>query len=71
MATAGFATHDQPLIPLEQRFVLPAVDWATYRAVSRALTGRHVRLTYDGENLEFTTISPRGLPWGREPLVWP
>lgn len=58
MATADFATHDQPLVPSDQRFVLPAVDWATYRAVSRALTGRHVRLTYDGENLEFMTISP-------------
>jgi Uma2 family endonuclease len=58
MATADFATHDQPLVPSDQRFLLPAVDWATYRAVSRALTGRHVRLTYDGENLEFMTISP-------------
>lgn len=58
MATADIATHDQPLAPSEQRFILPAVDWETYRAVSQALTGHHVRLTYDGDNLEFMTISP-------------
>lgn len=43
---------------VEQRFVLPAVDWMTYQKISDALVGRHVRLTYDGENLEFMTISP-------------
>lgn len=58
MATADIATYDQPLVPSEQRFVLPAVNWETYKDVSRALTGHHIRLTYDGENLEFMTISP-------------
>jgi len=50
--TAGF-DH-----PEEQRFVLRAVDWPAYQQISAALTGRHVRLTYDGHNLEFMTISP-------------
>ena len=40
-----------------QRFVLRAVDWQTYRAISEALSERHVRLTYDRGNLEFITIS--------------
>ena len=43
---------------LEQRLQLPSVDWATYRAVAEALSGRHVRLSYDGDRLEFMTISP-------------
>lgn len=43
--------------PAEQRFLLRAVDWPTYQTISKALTGRHVRLTYDQGNLEFTTIS--------------
>lgn len=41
----------------EQRFLLRAVDWQTYRAVSEALGERHVRLTFDRGNLEFMTIS--------------
>jgi len=41
----------------EQRFVLRDVDWATYRKIAEALTGRHVRLTYDRGSLEFMTIS--------------
>jgi Uma2 family endonuclease len=67
--------------PTEQRFVLRAVDWATYRAVANALGERHVRLAYDGENLEFMTVSRlhEWLSWliGRflvvltEKLGWP
>ncbi len=39
--------------------MLRAVDWETYRAISTALKGRHLRLTYDRGTLEFMTISPR------------
>lgn len=59
MATIESMMISRPRRPDEQRLVLPAVNWQTYQAVSHALTGRHVRLTYDGENLEFMTISPR------------
>jgi Uma2 family endonuclease len=38
-------------------FRLRSVDWETYVAISEALTGRHVRLTYDRGTLEFMTIS--------------
>jgi Uma2 family endonuclease len=41
----------------EQRFVLRAIDWPTYRAISDALTGRHFHLAFDGENLELVTVS--------------
>ena len=58
MAIIEAPTNDRAKIPLEQRFVLSAVDWSTYQTISSALTGRHIRLTYDGENLEFMTISP-------------
>ncbi len=58
MATVEAPANHHARIPVEQRFVLPAVDWTTYQAISKALTGRHVRLSYDGENLEFMTISP-------------
>lgn len=44
--------------PVEQRLLLHSVDWETYRTISNALVGRHVRLTFDRGNLEFTTISP-------------
>ena len=43
----------------EQRLVLGAVDWATYQTISKALTGRHVRLSYDRGRLEFMTISSK------------
>jgi Uma2 family endonuclease len=33
------------------------VDWATYKAISTAIGARHVRLAYDGENLEFMSVS--------------
>src|SRR5262249_38374776 len=46
-------------VPEEQRFRLGAVDWTTYRKISDALTGRHVRVTYDRGNLELMTISSK------------
>lgn len=58
MTTVVSLPEGQAHVPIEQRFVLPAVDWATYQKISDALAGRHVRLTYDGDNLEFMTISP-------------
>lgn len=41
----------------EQRFVLNSIDWQSYRAISHALTGRHLRITYDRGRLELMTIS--------------
>jgi Uma2 family endonuclease len=41
----------------EQRFVVHAVDWSTYRAVADAFAERHLRLAYDGDNLEFMQVS--------------
>ena len=43
----------------EQRWSLGAVGWETYKTISEALTGRHVRLTYDRGRLEFMTISSK------------
>ena len=43
----------------EQRLALGAVDWNTYQTISKALTGRHVRFTYDRGRLEFMTISSK------------
>ncbi|MCX7421804.1 MAG: Uma2 family endonuclease [Planctomycetia bacterium] len=43
----------------EQRLALRAIDWATYQTISKALTGQHVRLTYDCGRLEFLTISSK------------
>ena len=43
----------------EQRWSLGAVGWDTYKTISNALTGRHVRLTYDRGRLEFMTISSK------------
>lgn len=45
-------------VSAEQRFVLSGVDWQTYVGFGDLLDERHVRLTYDGWNLEFMTISP-------------
>ena len=47
------------MAPEEQRFLIRGVDWEAYRKISEALTGRHVRLTYDRGNLELMTISSR------------
>jgi Uma2 family endonuclease len=57
MATVSTPLQAAPSYPEEQRFVLRGVDWETYRKISDALTGRHVRLTYDRGTLELMTIS--------------
>jgi Uma2 family endonuclease len=59
MATVSAPPQTAPSVPEEQRFLLRGVDWASYRKISDALTGHHVRLTYDRGNLEFMTISHR------------
>jgi Uma2 family endonuclease len=43
----------------EQRFILRAIDWATYDALGDLLMDRNIRMTYDGETLELMTPSPR------------
>ena len=40
-----------------QRFSLNSIDWQTYRKISEALTGRHLRITFDRGRLELMTIS--------------
>jgi Uma2 family endonuclease len=45
------------LAKAEGHFVVRAVDWPNYRAFADALGERHVRLAYDGENLELMTVS--------------
>src|SRR5262249_21621498 len=40
----------------EHRFRLRDIDWQTYRTISQALAGRHVRLAYNRGTLEFMTI---------------
>jgi Uma2 family endonuclease len=57
MASAPAPPQEHAPVPPEQRFVLGATDWQTYQAISNALKGRHVRLTYDRGNLELRTIS--------------
>lgn len=57
MAAVTALPQETAAFPEEQRFLLRGVDWETYRKISEALTGRHVRLTYDRGCLEFMTIS--------------
>jgi Uma2 family endonuclease len=57
MATVGDDIEQRMAVPIEQRFVVRAVDWPTYRAVTDALGERRLRLAYDGENLEIMTVS--------------
>src|SRR5262245_1901471 len=59
MATATVSIDERTHDSDGQRFLLRSIDWQTYRKISEALTGRHVRLTYDRGNLELMTI------WGR------
>ena len=42
---------------IEQRFALNSIDWQSYRAISNALTGRHLRITYDRGRLELNHVS--------------
>jgi Uma2 family endonuclease len=44
-------------VSAEQRFVLSGVDWKAYVGLGDLLGERHVRLTYDGRNLELMTLS--------------
>ena len=57
MATLLESTEARVLAPAEQRFVFRGIDWAAYRRLADALDEQHVRLTYDGENLELMTVS--------------
>jgi len=44
----------------DQRLVLDGVDWHVYQTIGCALADRPgLRLTYDGERLEFMTTSPK------------
>ena len=51
--------QQQEKIPAEreQHFVFRSVDWSTYSALQQALGERHLRLAFDGENLEIMTVS--------------
>src|SRR5262249_35137491 len=51
--------------PAGQRFLLWAISWQSYRAISDALTGHHVHLAYDRGRLEFMTISRSHANYGR------
>lgn len=48
---------EKALPPAEQRLVLHGLDWARYRKISEALTGRRVSLAYDRGALELMTTS--------------
>lgn len=56
MATAT-RPHENLQSDEPQVFRLGGLDWAAYRMISEALTGRHVRITYDRGTLELMTIS--------------
>jgi Uma2 family endonuclease len=59
MATAELTAEKKPSgLDQEQRLILHSIGWDDYQAISKALTGRHVRLAYDRGTLEFMTISP-------------
>ena len=55
-ATGTSLTEAEP-VSAGQRFALNSIDWHSYRAISEALTGRHLRITYDRGRLELMTIS--------------
>ncbi|HEV3083847.1 MAG TPA: Uma2 family endonuclease [Gemmataceae bacterium] len=57
MASVSAPFQEQAPLPPEQRFLIRAIEWQTYRTISEALKGRHLRLTYDQGNLELMTIS--------------
>jgi hypothetical protein len=49
-----------PLLPVQgdQRTVFRGVDWHTYNSLSEAIgEGQHVRLAYDGKDLEIIVTS--------------
>jgi Uma2 family endonuclease len=47
----------------EQRFVLDAVDWASYVKIADGVGERHVRVTYDQGSIELMTTSYRHEWW--------
>lgn len=51
-------------VPAEQRFLLRNIDYPQYRAFADLLHERHVRLTFDGKDLELMTISHGHERWG-------
>jgi Uma2 family endonuclease len=57
MATIAEPLEKRCREPAEQRFLLGGIEWSAYRAISDALTGRHLRLAYDRGNLELMTTS--------------
>ncbi len=57
MATTVLESRKQTPLGPRQAFVLTGIDWATYRKISEAMTGHHVRLTYDRGDLELMTKS--------------
>jgi Uma2 family endonuclease len=46
-------------IPEEQRLRLSLIPWETYVAYSDGLGPRHIRVTYDRQEMEVMTLSPR------------
>jgi Uma2 family endonuclease len=51
------ANMNQPAESPPEWFRLRGVEWPTYRAISTALMGRHLRFTYDGDTLEFSNVT--------------
>ena len=45
--------------PGEQRLRLSSIPWETYVAYSDGLGPRHIRVTYDGSEMEVMTLSPK------------
>src|SRR4029079_1622094 len=45
--------------PGEQRLRLSSIPWETYVAYSDGLGPRHIRVTYDGSEMEVMTPSPK------------
>jgi Uma2 family endonuclease len=65
MATAELTDEREPStvqLDHDQRILLHGIEWEQYQAISKALNGHHLRLSYDGESLELMTKS---FPHGR------
>jgi Uma2 family endonuclease len=59
-ATPSDLGSNRPLVPVhgDQRTVFRGVDWHTYHSLSEATDdGRHVRLAYDGKDLEIIMVN--------------
>ncbi len=46
-------------LPVEQRLRLSSIPWETYVTYSDGLGPRHIRVTYDGSEMEVMTLSPK------------